>query len=806
MSGELKLPGLTTGIDTATLVQQLMTVESQRLTQYQTKKTGFDTQSKALDQLRTKVSALEAATSPLSDADTLKNFSATSSNRDVLNVSATSDANPGSHSIEVNQLATSETWIQDNSGFKYTTDYVGDGKFIYSYNNQERTINTVAGQTTLQDFVNLINNDQGNPGVTASLLQQGGTYHLMLSGQQTGEDYQISINDKNTQVFQSGSLKADGNNAGLATKIVDLDSFSGTVAAGDNAYISIGGTRSDGTTFTTKLAVTSQTTVGQIIDELNSRFEVDGKRAATATLVDGKITLTDNKCGITSLVLNDLTFNPGTGHANLNPIMMTETVHGGPTDHLLQSFLPNSFKQTQDAQNSQIKINGYTPSQVSEKQVLSTNAAATGGTFTLSYKGQTTDPIAYNADFTTIQTALKKLSTIGDMVIKVDGNTLDSGPANMTFTFPGSEGNAALISINSSDLQGTDHNETIVETVKGNNSQWVSRNGNVISDALTGITLNLVAVSEKDDDGNPIAVQITISRNTGGVSNNIDKMVAAYNDLISELKTQTEYDPTTKKMGLLSRDVAASYMKSEVSSPLIGVIKGFVNTVDSFVQSSDIGITMKGDGTLEFDKTKFSDAVTKDFDGVLEALGATKSGNSTSNIIGFYGASKEYTRAGTYEVKVAIADHKITSVKIRMSGETEWRDNPVGKDGNFITGNSTFDTKGQPIYPENGLQLNVDLSQADGAYDATIHVKQGIMGGLDDILKKAMDTDGQLDMSKKILDDKSAAMQKTIDNEQTRLKGVQQRLTDKYARLEKTLTMLQQQQGAVTAMTGGKTS
>ena len=147
--GELRFPGLVTGIDTAALIKQLMIVNSRRLAKYQVQKTDYEKQTTTLDELRTKITSLQSAASALSDADNMEIFSANSSDRNILTISATSDASPGSHSIEVNQLATTETWIQDTSTFDYETDYVGGGTFIYSYNNKETTITAIADETTL---------------------------------------------------------------------------------------------------------------------------------------------------------------------------------------------------------------------------------------------------------------------------------------------------------------------------------------------------------------------------------------------------------------------------------------------------------------------------------------------------------------------------------------------------------------------------------------------------------------------------------------------------------------------------------
>ena len=65
--------------------------------------------------------------------------------------------------------------------------------------------------------------------------------------------------------------------------------------------------------------------------------------------------------------------------------------------------------------------------------------AATSGTFTLSYAGQTTSAIAYNASTTTVQSALQALSTIGAGNVTVTGNpgrwtvvTPTTKPGNLT--------------------------------------------------------------------------------------------------------------------------------------------------------------------------------------------------------------------------------------------------------------------------------------------------------------------------------------------------------------------------------------
>ena len=110
--GTLTFPGLATGIDTTTIIEQLMAIKSRPLANYQVKQIALEQKQSALAEVRTQVEAFEAATSALSDADKLHAFSTSSSDGARLSVSADEEANPGSHSVVVNQLATSETWLQ----------------------------------------------------------------------------------------------------------------------------------------------------------------------------------------------------------------------------------------------------------------------------------------------------------------------------------------------------------------------------------------------------------------------------------------------------------------------------------------------------------------------------------------------------------------------------------------------------------------------------------------------------------------------------------------------------------------------
>ena len=124
----IQLPGLSTGLDTKALIQQLMAVEQRRLSIYQRKMTGQKEQKTVINDLSNKLNALKSSLRALSDSSQLRSFKATTSNKDTITVEANSSAFEGNHTVQVKQLATGDRWV--HSGHKYATSYVGEGTLI----------------------------------------------------------------------------------------------------------------------------------------------------------------------------------------------------------------------------------------------------------------------------------------------------------------------------------------------------------------------------------------------------------------------------------------------------------------------------------------------------------------------------------------------------------------------------------------------------------------------------------------------------------------------------------------------------
>jgi flagellar hook-associated protein 2 len=101
------IDGLVSGLDTTSVISQLMDLERRPLTQMQTRQTKFDNIVKAWTDIASKVTALRTAASALDTAAEAALFKATSSDTSVLTATAGKGATTGPINLSVGSLAVS---------------------------------------------------------------------------------------------------------------------------------------------------------------------------------------------------------------------------------------------------------------------------------------------------------------------------------------------------------------------------------------------------------------------------------------------------------------------------------------------------------------------------------------------------------------------------------------------------------------------------------------------------------------------------------------------------------------------------
>ncbi|MHC4518467.1 MAG: flagellar filament capping protein FliD, partial [Planctomycetota bacterium] len=318
--------------------------------------------------------------------------------------------------------------------------------------------------------------------------------------------------------------------------------------------------------------------------------------------------------------------------------------------------------------------------------------------------------------------------------------------------------------------------------------EWITRSSNTIDDVISGVTVHL------HDTG---TVQVGLTRDIQSVKEKIETMVDAYNSVVSFIDANTDYDQETGTAGLLMGDMTIRSLRNLLRMPLFEHTDGFTADNDTFLMPGQIGLELDQNGLLSLNSSVFDEALAEDYMGLLALIGADKTGSSSNDTIQFYGASSRYTAGGTYDVEVTVAGGAITGARIKSEDESTYRDATF--EGNIVIGDNTFSDGGGPLYPENGLQLSVDLSQ-DGTFTATVRVKQGFAGAMNDALDRILkSTTGLLTLDQETVETRIDNLEDDIEEEEERLSRREERLTSRYARLEKMLSMIQSQMSALGA-------
>ncbi len=189
------------------------------------------------------------------------------------------------------------------------------------------------------------------------------------------------------------------------------------------------------------------------------------------------------------------------------------------------------------------------------------------------------------------------------------------------------------------------------ETVKNENraaqeaqltvdGETITRDSNSISDLITGVTLNLLEADETE------TLTVTVNRDTSTVTSNIQEFVNSYNELISYIREQREYDPASGESGPLQSNSTIR----NIQTSLQGIISSQVSGLEGDIRAlSQIGISTTSSGTLSIDSTELAEALEENPTAVSR-LFMTHDSSTSSNLS--YIIHQNETQGGTYDVNI----------------------------------------------------------------------------------------------------------------------------------------------------------
>jgi flagellar hook-associated protein 2 len=278
--GNVLLPAGSNTIDVQALLNAAIAADQAPLNALQQQQTTIQTQSAALQSIEGDVSSLATAASALGDTSgSINSLTATSSDSNLLTASADPSAQPGTHSIVVNSLATTAS---------YYTNAVASGTTTIAAGTFQVAVGTGAPVTvTIDNTDNTLNglaaaiNGQ-NAGVTASVINDANGARLALVSQTAGGSGNITVSNNTTGL--TFNQAATGANASLTVDGVPVQSTSNTVSGViPGVTLNLAGAASGTTVSLTLSPDAGQATTAinnfvaawnQVMNDLNAQFNV----------------------------------------------------------------------------------------------------------------------------------------------------------------------------------------------------------------------------------------------------------------------------------------------------------------------------------------------------------------------------------------------------------------------------------------------------------------------------------------------------------------------------------------------------
>jgi flagellar hook-associated protein 2 len=143
----------------------------------------------------------------------------------------------------------------------------------------------------------------------------------------------------------------------------------------------------------------------------------------------------------------------------------------------------------------------------------------------------------------------------------------------------------------------------------GDGTITITRPTNSITDAIPGVTLDLVGTSPDTD------IQVGVGADLGARVANVKSFVDEMNRALSQVRTATRYNVETNTGAPLVGNSAARAIGDRLTAAMGTVVPG-----GSLVLLGEIGVTLRADGTFALDETKLRTALESNPEGVERLL------------------------------------------------------------------------------------------------------------------------------------------------------------------------------------------
>ncbi len=204
----IRSPGISSGLDVNSIVQQLVAAERAPVAQrIQRQDTRLATQISAYGALRGSLANLQTALNPLKSTTAFQTRTSTTSDEKVLTASATAAAAPGAFDVEVVRLASAHK-LASTAFAAGAGTVVGTGTLTLTVGAVSFNVTVDGTNNSLAGIRDAINATPTNQSVRATLVNTADGARLVLTARETGANSTIRV-------------AAAGGDGGLAALVYD---------------------------------------------------------------------------------------------------------------------------------------------------------------------------------------------------------------------------------------------------------------------------------------------------------------------------------------------------------------------------------------------------------------------------------------------------------------------------------------------------------------------------------------------------------------------------------------------------------
>lgn len=639
MSSGISFAGLSSGIDSGQIIEQLIAIDRRPVTIIENQNAEEEFKLEILQQINTDLLAVKTSVEGLADGSAFDSFSASSSDTDLVSATITGSATPGTVTVEV--LGLSQAQSRSSQSFSSNTEAIGlTGEIVLN----GKAI-SIAASDSLVDIQGAINN--ANVGVQAQVLQVSETDNrLLISSNKAGAEGFTLRDASTTNILQSlgftstatsignpisGGTQSDqftSSTTAVSTLLGLATSPSGTVTIGDQ-------------TVSIDLLSTSLTDIKNAIDAAaptGVTTSVITEEAEDGTnrfrlQIDGTTTFLDDANVLETLGVL-------VGASDVSPAMAE--VHTSSVANTTNGSTPVTAGTTYDG----IFGGGVANGDVITISGTDRSGKAVSGSFTVS-------------DVTTnsLQDLLNEVETVFGSAVtaSVDANgkiqvTDDTaGASQLSLSLAANNEGGGSLNFGTFTVTTEGQNAQSREVVTGQDATFrvngvtLTRSTNTITDAIEGLTLDLNGAQAGQ------IVSVDVVRDTSAIRSSIQSFVDTYNTAISFVNEQFVFNEEAQASGPLSGDVTVMTLQSQLRQTIFDPVAGLSSSVNSL---SLFGVSFNRDGQLEIDSTRLDEAISGELQNLQNVL--TANGSSTDSDVDFV-VQTDNTVAGTYDVQITTA-------------------------------------------------------------------------------------------------------------------------------------------------------